>query len=338
MDDVPACSIVFIHLFSCNSSNVWSLARPYPLVNFLSAASWRALRRRHRPSTPRPEAEAATSLIGCGAKDEGEPSGPQDPCPTVAVLQQAHSGTSSSESTRTVGVMSVLQPSASVHSQEGVTSQCHAHRVSEHCQADAERAACPPGGGPSHSDHLPPRHEQGDGRHRAPTRCARAADGSSASDNTLPGKYKPGRDDVGDHGILGCGPGGRRADSGLREREPRSALKNTASSRSSGGTTSTPLFIGKKVMAMAALMTATATSMLAGLHLGEDDGLWEIACAPHSWLSQAAEEHGLRPRRINLSTGYDLYDSRTWERLRELRRLRRPKKLWISLPCTKWSQ
>ena len=97
-----------------------------------------------------------------------------------------------------------------------------------------------------------------------------------------------------------------------------------------------PLYMGKKVMKMVAMMTALTAGMLMNLHLGDRDGLWEIACAPHSWLSESATEHGLNPRRINLQAGYDLYKKETWERLRELRLQRRPKRLWISLPCTKW--
>ena len=97
-----------------------------------------------------------------------------------------------------------------------------------------------------------------------------------------------------------------------------------------------PLYIGKKLMAMAAMMTAATASMLVGLHLEGRDGLWEVTCAPHTWMSQAAEEHGLQPRRIDRSSGYDLYKAETWEQLRLLRRRKWPKKLWFSLPYTKW--
>ena len=43
------------------------------------------------------------------------------------------------------------------------------------------------------------------------------------------------------------------------------------------------------------------------LCLGDNDGIWEIACATHSWLSEACQRQGLQPRRINLEQGYDLY-------------------------------
>ena len=100
--------------------------------------------------------------------------------------------------------------------------------------------------------------------------------------------------------------------------------------------TALPLSVGKKIMSLATMLMACTSSLLLSLHLGPRDGLWEVACAPHSWLSMAAEEHGLQPRRINLQQGYDLYQASTWERLREERRLRRPRRIWLSLPCTKW--
>ena len=51
-----------------------------------------------------------------------------------------------------------------------------------------------------------------------------------------------------------------------------------------------------------------------------------------AWLTEAAQKQGLKPRRINLETGYDLYKKETWEHLRALRKKHRPKR-W-SLPCT----
>ena len=91
-------------------------------------------------------------------------------------------------------------------------------------------------------------------------------------------------------------------------------------------------------MIMVALMTAATTSLLIEVHLHGRDGVWGIACAPHSWLSQAYEEHHLKSRRINLASDYDLYDATTWSRLTDLRRRHKPQRLWFFLPCTKWSQ
>eukprot|EP00439_Symbiodinium_sp_Y106_P012966 s3447_g1.t3 len=89
-------------------------------------------------------------------------------------------------------------------------------------------------------------------------------------------------------------------------------------------------------MSLGAMMTAATSWLLTSLHLGDCDGLWEISCSPHSWLSSAGEECGLRPRCINLHNGYDLYKADSWDRLRDLRRKRRPRRLWFSLPGTKW--
>lgn len=94
--------------------------------------------------------------------------------------------------------------------------------------------------------------------------------------------------------------------------------------------------VATKVMLFASTMFAALSATMMDFTLDGRDGLWEIACAPHSWLTQAAEQHGLQPRRINLQSGFDLHLSKTWERLDELRRQRRPKRLWWSLPCTHW--
>ena len=94
--------------------------------------------------------------------------------------------------------------------------------------------------------------------------------------------------------------------------------------------------VATKVMLFASTMIAAVSATMMDFTLDSRDGLWEIACAPHSWLTQAAEQHGLQPRRINLQSGFDLHLSKTWERLDELRRQRRPKRLWWSLPCTHW--
>ncbi|OLQ12413.1 hypothetical protein AK812_SmicGene3637 [Symbiodinium microadriaticum] len=94
--------------------------------------------------------------------------------------------------------------------------------------------------------------------------------------------------------------------------------------------------MAKRLMAMTTLVAASMSRVLINLHLEGCDGLWEVACAPHSWLSDAAERRALHPRRINLQQGYDLYKKDTWNELRRLRQQRRPRRLWFSLPCTKW--
>ena len=94
--------------------------------------------------------------------------------------------------------------------------------------------------------------------------------------------------------------------------------------------------VGHRVMAFATMMTAATSSLLMGLHLHDRDGLWEVSAAPHDWLSQAAKQHGLKSRSINLQNGYDLYKPATWDHLRALRQRHRPAKIWFSLPFSKW--
>ena len=91
-----------------------------------------------------------------------------------------------------------------------------------------------------------------------------------------------------------------------------------------------------KVMLFASVMLFSTISLMSSFSLDDRDGLWEMACSPHSWLSEAASHQGLNPRRINLEAGFDLYKKETWDYLRNLRRKHRPRRFWISLPCTKW--
>ena len=62
--------------------------------------------------------------------------------------------------------------------------------------------------------------------------------------------------------------------------------------------------------------------------------LWEVACAPDSSLSRHGQQLGHQVRRKNLAEGYDLQDRSTIQRLVEDARLEKPRKIWISLPCT----
>ena len=91
-----------------------------------------------------------------------------------------------------------------------------------------------------------------------------------------------------------------------------------------------------KVMLMASTLMTSLNIGAMNLAMDGVDGLWEVACSPHSWLSEACEKQGLQPKRINLHQGYDLYQPKTWELLQTERRQRRPRKIWFSLPCTKW--
>ena len=94
-------------------------------------------------------------------------------------------------------------------------------------------------------------------------------------------------------------------------------------------------------MQMVALTTSSLMSVALGANFEGRDGLWEVACSENSWLTSAANEHGIPSRRINFAQGYDIYRPETWAKLQEECRLRRPRKLWFSLPCTKfcrWTQ
>ena len=131
-----------------------------------------------------------------------------------------------------------------------------------------------------------------------------------------------------------------------RDGRARTGCHDRSGSGLRGGcmTSSTPSTMPLK-SSMAAKMLLMATTLLSSMAsttmdfvLDEQDGIWEIACAPHSWLSEACDQQGLRPRRINLQQGYDIYKTATWEHLKGLRRRHRPRRLWFSLPCTKWCQ
>ena len=91
-------------------------------------------------------------------------------------------------------------------------------------------------------------------------------------------------------------------------------------------------------MSMAASMLVMMAATTIELCLDGRDGVWEVACAPHSWLSEACIAQHLQPRRINLNSGFDLYRPQTWEQLKQLRAQKKPKKIWFSLPCTKFCQ
>ena len=101
-------------------------------------------------------------------------------------------------------------------------------------------------------------------------------------------------------------------------------------------TSNLPLYMGKKLMAMSAMVSTAMTAMLVDMHLTGRDGLWEVSCGPHNWLTTSAAEHGLQPRRIDYANGYDLYQKETWQRLRALQQRHRPRRIWFSLPFARW--
>ena len=89
-------------------------------------------------------------------------------------------------------------------------------------------------------------------------------------------------------------------------------------------------------MAVFTLLASSMVMSAMALVQGPSDDLWEICCSSESWLTQACERDGLRCLRVNLYNNLDVYKPSTWERLKDLAKVRKPKRLWMSFPCTKW--
>lgn len=62
--------------------------------------------------------------------------------------------------------------------------------------------------------------------------------------------------------------------------------------------------------------------------------VWEMFCNPESELINQTIKMGLCGIRINLSNGYDFYKQETYPRLDHLWRKQKPKRMWVSTPCT----
>ena len=95
-----------------------------------------------------------------------------------------------------------------------------------------------------------------------------------------------------------------------------------------------PLRVGKGVMLMAMTMVNDLHFEMANLVYGKTPVVWEMFCSPESELTTCVNREGLCGVRINLAGGYDLYKDHTYERLGDLWRVQRPKKYWVSTPCT----
>ena len=285
--------------------------------------------------------------IGSNEGDEGGSERSQGRCQDVALLRTTSSGTAGGQQPWTMATLREVRFQDELHSKTGLQGPSNSHQE-------------PGDGGPSTT-----RTSTSDGRLRARSNdCEGYASqggcrGSSAhSHPRSPGGLQgtPGApQSVGDNEECdykdvtrtsdadideqladGCRPGHDLGESGERLRgdgQPVAPVKRRSTIRS---TRPMSIGLGNKVMNAITLMATLASTRLVGLHLGDRDGLWEVTCAPHSWLSQAAESLDLRPRVINLHNGYDLYKAETWDRLRDLRRCKRPGKIWFSLPCTKW--
>ena len=220
---------------------------------------------------------------------------------SVAMLRQAHPGTGSEQCPRKLDHVQLPQPEAPLHPSKGITFEQHSGGQSSDGGPDACGASIPAGQHQAHGQGMPPHDEQDHGRGSSPRfrqRTQVLADPRlpSFQDETDLNDIEPTADDMG-RGGPGRGAGGR-----LRGGS-RTTMRST-------GFHQLPLYMAKKVMAMATLMTAMTATLLSELQLDGRDGLWEVACSPHSWLSSAAEEHGIQPFRVNLAAGFDLMTPR----------------------------
>ena len=83
-------------------------------------------------------------------------------------------------------------------------------------------------------------------------------------------------------------------------------------------------------------MLHAQTELQSLLRVGDQCDTWEMFCAPESWLTQACEAYGLKAHRINLACGYNLYDPKSYQQLRERFHHERPRRIWASARCTYW--
>ena len=261
-------------------------------------------------------------------------------CPTgcVAVLQPAHCRSPQEQCPRGVDSLLDLQPSIELHSSPGQRCSNDEDRVPSDGEPDAQGAQGPHGRPQAYSPdllaHAEPDQRRGgaEQRHRGPQE--QHTDGlicddylDDGSSNSGSAKQSRVQRQLGNDG---------RAHASLSDRSGCATVKSKKKEKRDDMLRPLPHHMGQKVMSFVTVMMAATSNLLAGLALDERDGLWEIACAPHSWLSEAAQSHDLRPRRINMNNGFDLYDAGAWHRLHDLRRRHRPQRLWVSLPCTKW--
>ena len=63
----------------------------------------------------------------------------------------------------------------------------------------------------------------------------------------------------------------------------------------------------------------------------------EVCCASHSRLTAECERKGLTARRLTLGTGFDFYQGESVRRAKQLIKEEKPRRGWISTPCTLWS-
>ena len=66
------------------------------------------------------------------------------------------------------------------------------------------------------------------------------------------------------------------------------------------------------------------------------EDVWELCCSPDSNLVQASQTEGLVCRRLTLPR-FDFRRKQCFKRARAMTRTKKPKKLWVSVPCKAYS-
>eukprot|EP00439_Symbiodinium_sp_Y106_P001694 s8914_g1.t1 len=264
------------------------------------------------------EQQESGTIAGPNQADEGRQQGSSSGQDSVALLRSAPTRTAAGKSPRSMGALCDLRLPTALHTEERIPSEHDGNNEWTYCEDDVVTASAADGGylanGPDLQAHARQDHRRG---------------GAEQGDCGAQGRGGKRRVSFTNELQLGAHGSGHGADCRVRER-------GGATVKYQPKVSGLPLYMGKKIMAMSALMTTALSTMLVDLHLTGRDGLWEVSCGPHDWLTSAANQHGLQPRRIDHRSGYDLYQKETWQGLRELFQRRRPCKIWFSLPATKW--
>ena len=110
---------------------------------------------------------------------------------------------------------------------------------------------------------------------------------------------------------------------------------SSSTSQTSSMSHSLPWKIAQALVTMASMMMTSYQSDLKTLLRGPQGvDVWEMFCAPDSWLTSVFQESGLKCSRINLHMGFDLYEPKTHDRLRSKFANEKPRKVWVSTRCT----
>ena len=322
----------------------------------------------HQSCNPQEESGSRLRLLSHHA---GRPKRSTELEDSVAMLRGSCAPEAKGQSSWTVDSLCNLRVPHGVHTSSGIPKQLHQDREPSICDQDVGGVGTSHAGTPAQRGCVPcdaqqdlcggatsPGHQEGDceygdqdvwvcqGQESLSCQQPRSVlgNGKCTSDSTSGRKkgrvtFHPGCNEDASHrggAEQDHGDCATKAESGKLFGKPGSGLREGDVLKSEDLYRPLPRRIGAKTMMAAAMMLSTMTSLVNDFTLDKRYGLWEVACAPHSWLSESASQNGLRPRRINLSNGFDLYKKETWQELRQLRRRHRPRRLWFSLPCTKW--